>query len=157
MAAPRGRNPRAKKIDDFADKNLDIRRVTRVVAGGKRFRFRATIVIGNRAGKVGVGTAKGVDVAGAVEKARAVAKKNMISVAVKNGTIAHEVEGKYSSARVIIKPATKGYGLVAGGAVRAVLSLAGVSDATAKILSRTTNKLTNALATMHALAQIKKD
>lgn len=157
MAQQRGRHPRAKKIDDFADKNLDIRRVTRVVAGGKRFRFRATIVIGNKAGKVGVGTAKGVDVAGAVEKARAVAKKNMIYVPVKNGTISHEVEGKYSSARVIIKPATKGYGLVAGGAVRAVLSLAGVSDATAKILSRTTNKLTNALATIHALQELKAD
>jgi small subunit ribosomal protein S5 len=153
MAFSRG--PRMKKTDDFADKNLDIRRVTRVVAGGKRFRFRATIVVGNRNGKVGVGTAKGVDVAAAVEKARTIAKKNVVLIPLKNRTIPHEVEGKYSSARVIIKPASKGYGLVAGGAVRAVLSLAGVSDATAKILSRTTNKLTNALAAINALQNLR--
>ena len=157
MAPQRGsqRGQRPKRTDEYSDKNLDVRRVTRVVAGGKRFRFRTTIVIGNRAGKVGVGTAKGVDVAASVEKARAIAKKNVVFVVIKNGTIPHEVEGKYSSARVMIKPATKGYGLVAGGSVRAVLSLAGVSDATAKILSRTTNKLTNALATINALEKLK--
>ncbi|OHB22307.1 MAG: 30S ribosomal protein S5 [Parcubacteria group bacterium RIFCSPLOWO2_01_FULL_48_18] len=144
-----------KPQDEFGEKNLDVRRVTRVVAGGKRFRFRATIVVGNKRGRVGIGTAKGVDVASAVAKAKALAKKCLVSVSIKEGTIAHDVEGKFSSAVVFIKPASRGHGLVAGGAVRAVLSLAGISDATAKILSRTTNKLTNAMAALEALKKLK--
>lgn len=144
-----------KKVSEFKEKVLDLRRVTRVVAGGKRFRFRATAVIGDENGNVGVGIAKGLDVAQAVEKAKADAKKNLITFPLKNRTIPYETEAKFSAAKIIIKPAKDGHGLKAGGAVRAVLLLAGVKDATAKCLGRTKNKLTNALATIEALKQLK--
>lgn len=143
------------KPSEFKDKVLDLRRVTRVVAGGKRFRFRATVIIGNEKGKVGVGVAKGLDVAQAVDKAKTNAKKKTIIINLKNKTIPHEVEAKYSAAKVMIKPAKTGHGLKAGGAVRVVLLLAGVRDATAKCLGGTKNKLTNALATIEALKKLK--
>ena len=147
---------RSSKIpSEFSEKNLDIRRVARVVKGGKRFRFRATVALGDKKGRVGIGIGKGLDVATAVEKAKKKASKNIMRVLLKDGTIPHEVYGKYSSARVIIKPASKGHGLVAGGAVRAVLGLSGVRDASAKILSRTTNRLTNAMAALEALKRLK--
>ncbi|MEK7555241.1 MAG: 30S ribosomal protein S5 [Patescibacteria group bacterium] len=144
-----------KQPTEFKDKVLDLRRVTRVVAGGKRFRFRATVIIGNEKGKVGVGVAKGLDVAQSVDKAKTDAKKKIIVIDLKNRTIPHEVGAKYSAAKVIIKPAKVGHGLKAGGAVRAVLLLAGVRDATAKCLGGTKNKLTNALATIEALKKLK--
>jgi len=144
-----------KKKSDYKEKVLDLRRVSRVVAGGKRFSFRATVVIGNEKGSVGVGVSKGHDVAQAVDKAKADAKKNLISVPLKGRTIPYEVEAKYSAARVRIKPARPGHGLRAGGAARAVLFLAGVKDASAKLLGTTKNKLTNAIATLEALKQIK--
>lgn len=144
------------KRDDFNEKVLDMRRVTRVVAGGKRFRFRATIVIGDEKGQVGIGVAKGLDVQQAVAKGKTAAKKNMIRVGLKdNRTIAHEVYAKYSAAKVLLKPASPGRGLRAGGAVRSVLALAGIKDATAKCLGRTPNKLTNAMATLEALKKLK--
>lgn len=144
------------KRDDFNEKVLDMRRVTRVVAGGKRFRFRATIVVGDEKGQVGIGVAKGLDVQQAVAKGKTAAKKNMIRVNLKDGrTIAHEVFAKYSAARVLLKPASPGRGLRAGGAVRSVLALAGIKDATAKCLGRTPNKLTNAMATLEALKKLK--
>ena len=144
------------KRDDFNEKVLDMRRVTRVVAGGKRFRFRATVVIGDEKGKIGIGVAKGLDVAQAVAKGKTAAKKNIIRVGLKDGrTIAHEVYAKYSAAKVLVKPASSGHGLRAGGAIRSVLSLAGVKDATAKCLGRTSNKLTNAMATLEALKKLK--
>lgn len=152
------RKPMARKKpeDGFKDKVLDLRRVTRVVAGGKRFRFRATVVVGNEKGSVGVGVAKGADVAQAVEKARVNAKKNMVTVKLKESSIPHEVEAKYSAARIKIKPAGQGHGLRAGGATRVVLSLLGVKDGTAKALGTTSNKLTNALAALEALKKIKE-
>lgn len=144
--------------DDYKEKVLDVRRVTRVVAGGKRFRFRATVVTGDERGRVGVGVAKGMDVASAVQKAKADGKKHALTIVLKeNRTILHEVVAKYSAAKVIIKPAKSGHGLKAGGAVRVVLSLAGVKDATAKCLGRTPNKLTNALAAIEALKKIKNE
>ena len=143
--------------DEFKEKVLDLRRVTRVVAGGKRFRFRATVVIGDEKGRVGVGVAKGIDVASSVAKAKLEAKKSMITVQLKDGrTIAHDVIAKYSAAHVLLKPTALGRGLKAGGAVRFVLALAGIKDATAKCLGRTPNKLTNALATIEALKKLKK-
>lgn len=144
--------------DEFKDKVLDIRRVTRVMAGGKRFRFRATVVIGDEKGRVAVGIAKGLDVVSSITKAKARAKKDVIMVDLKdNRTIAHEVYAKFSAAQVLIKPAVEGHGLRAGGSVRFVLALAGVRDATAKCLGRTSNKLTNALAAIEALRQLKKN
>lgn len=145
------------KKDDFKERVLDMRRVTRVVAGGKRFRFRATVAVGDEKGRVGVGVAKGMDVASAVAKAKAGGKKNLVVLKLKdNRTIPHEVAAKYSAAKVLIKPAAAGRGLRAGGAVRVVLNLAGVRDATAKCLGRTPNKLTNALATIEALKKLKQ-
>lgn len=149
------RNFKAQK-SEFKEKTLDLRRVTRVVAGGKRFRFRATVVLGDEKGRVGIGVGKGLDVQSSVGKARLKAKKNMINVSLKDGrTILHEVSAKYSAAKVVLKPASSGHGLKAGGAVRFVLNLAGVKDATAKILGRTPNKLTNAMATLEALKKLK--
>ena len=150
------RPEKSLKRDDFNEKVLDMRRVTRVVAGGKRFRFRATVVIGDEKGQIGIGVAKGLDVAQAVAKGKTAAKKNIIRVGLKDGrTIAHEVYAKYSAAKVLVKPASSGHGLRAGGAIRSVLSLAGVKDATAKCLGRTSNKLTNAMATLEALKKLK--
>lgn len=144
------------KKEEFKEKVLDIRRVARVVAGGKRLSFRATVIIGDRKGRVGVGIGKGADVSQAISKGRSSAQKNMIQLELKDGrTIAHEVEAKYSAARVLIKPAKKGSGLKAGSAVRSVLYLAGIKDASAKILGRTPNKLTNALAALEALKKLK--
>lgn len=142
--------------EEFKERVLDMRRVTRVVKGGKRFRFRATVVIGDYKGRVGVGIGKGADVQQSIAKAKADAKKNILSLDLKdNRTLHHEVIAKYSAARVLIRPAQEGHGIKAGGSVRVVLSLAGVKDATGKVLSRTPNKLTNALATMEALRQVK--
>lgn len=149
---PRG--PREKS--EFDQKVLDIRRVTRVVAGGKRFRFRATVVLGNHKGRVGVGVDKGADTSESIEKAVRAAKKNSIVVPIKNGTIPHEVFGKFSSAKVILKPAKEGKGLVAGGPVRVVVSLAGISNISSKILGTTTNKLNNARAAIEALKKLKQ-
>jgi small subunit ribosomal protein S5 len=133
-----------------------MRRVTRVVKGGKRFRFRATVVIGDGKGKVGVGIGKGADVQQTVAKAKVDAKKNLFTLQLQDGrTLAHEVTAKHGAAKVVLRPAKEGHGIKAGGSVRVVLSMAGVKDATGKILSRTPNKLSNALATMEALRSIK--
>ncbi len=146
-----------KSKSEYKEKVIDMRRVTRVVAGGKRFRFRATVVIGDEKGKVGVGVAKGSDVAQAIDKSKTDAKKKMITIFLKDRTIIHEIDAKYSAAKVMIKPAKSGHGLKAGGAVRSVLLLAGVRDATAKCLGSTKNKLTNALATIEALKKLKSE
>ncbi len=154
-----GRGPSSDRFvrrEEFKERVLDMRRVTRVVAGGKRFRFRCTLVIGDEKGRVGIGVAKGLDVQQAVAKAKSDAKKNIVHVGLKDGrTIAHEVLAKYSAAKVLVKPAAKGHGLRAGGAVRFVLAFAGIKDATSKIVGRTPNKLTNALATIEALKKLK--
>ena len=150
------RPPRPRIKEEFKERVLDMRRVTRVVAGGKRFRFRCTIVLGDEKGRVGIGVAKGLDVQQAIAKAKADAKKNIIMVNLKEGhTIAHEVMAKYSAAKVLVKPGSRGHGLRAGGAVRFVLAFAGVRNATAKCLGRTPNKLTNAMATVEALKMLK--
>ena len=111
---------------EYEQKVLDIARVTRVTKGGKRFTFRAAIVIGDKAGKVGFGIGKGNDVAQSVEKAFKQAKKNLISVAFKDGTIAHQVRAKVNSAVVFMKPAPKGSGVRAGGAMRVIAKLVGI-------------------------------
>ncbi|MEZ4156418.1 MAG: 30S ribosomal protein S5 [Candidatus Paceibacterota bacterium] len=149
------RKPFVRQKPEFEEQVIDLRRVVRVMAGGKRFRFRATLVIGDKKGRVGIGMGKGGDVQQSIQKAKNKAKKNLIIVQMNKGTIPHQVDAKYSAARVLIKPAKEGNGLVAGGAVRTVLHLAGVNDATAKCLGRTTNKVTNALATIDALKQLK--
>jgi len=144
---------REEKI--FDEKLLDLRRVTRVTAGGKRFSFRATLVIGDRKGRVGVGIAKGKDVAQSIAKAKSMAEKALVTVPVINNTIPHEISAKYCAAKVILKPAPEGHGLVAGGPVRIVCDLAGIKNLSAKILGRTPNKLSNARATLEALKNLK--
>lgn len=138
---------------EFDQKIISMRRVTRVVAGGRRMSFAVALVAGNRKGKVGVGTGKAVDTALAIEKAFRDAKKHMISVPLtKNSSIPHDVRAKYSASVATLVPA-KGRGLVAGGAVRSVLELAGITDVTSKILSRSKNGINNARAAVKALEQ----
>lgn len=152
----RSGNRPERKQSDFEQKIIDIRRVTRVVAGGKRFNFRVTIVIGNRKGAVGVGLGKADDTSAAIEKAFRQAKKNLISVPLtENFSIPHEVETKFGSAKLYIRPVSGGKGLVAGGPVRIVLDLAGIKNANAKIISSSKNKLNNATAAINALKNIK--
>lgn len=139
---------------EFDQKLLDLARVTRVVKGGRRFRFRATLVIGNRKGKVGVGVSKGSDVSDAIQKAYNNAQKNMIEITLAETTIPHDVFQKLGSAKVLLKPAGKGRGIIAGGAVRSVVDLAGIKDIVSKSLG-SSNKLNVARATIEALKTLK--
>lgn len=146
----RGDRPRP----EFEQKMISIRRVTRVMAGGRRFAFSVAIVIGDKKGRVGVGIGKAGDTQLAVEKALRDAKKQMITIPTnKYGSIKHDVQAKVASAVVMIKPAP-GRGLVAGASVRTVLELAGIKDVGAKILSRSKNTLNNARAAIAALKQL---
>src|ERR1700690_3218274 len=143
-----------ERRSEFAQKLIGIRRVARVMAGGRRFNFSAGIVIGDKKGRVGVGLGKAADTAQAIEKATRAAKRNMINLNLtKNRSIAHNVEAKYCASRVEIRP-SPGRGLVAGSSVRTVLELAGVSDVTAKLLSRSKNPINNARAAIEALKKI---
>jgi small subunit ribosomal protein S5 len=159
----RAKNPRNKKFNqprervkpEFDQKIIDIRRVARVVAGGRRFSFSVSMIVGNRKGQVGVGLGKGSDTQLAIDKAMRDAKKHLIKIPfTKTFSIPHEVSAKYSSARVMIMPA-KGKGMVAGGPVRTILELAGVKDVSAKIVSGSKNRLNNAQAAVKALSQLK--
>ena len=140
---------------EFDQKIVSIRRVTRVMAGGRRFSFSVSLVAGNKKGKIGVGVGKAGDTQLAIEKAFRNAKKNMVTIQMdKEQHIPHDVSAKYASSEVMIMPAP-GRGLVAGSSVRTVLELAGVKDVTAKIFSRSKNKLNNARAAVKALAELK--
>jgi len=141
--------------DEFESKLLDLARVTKVTGGGKNMKFRAVMVVGDKNRRVGVGVAKGLDVSQAIEKATRDAKKNIIEVPLVKGTIPFEVSAKFGPSRVLLKPQMEGRGLVAGGTVRVICSLAGIQDISSKILSTTTNKLNNARATMSALSKLK--
>ncbi len=141
--------------EEFESKLLDLRRVAHTRAGGKKLRFRALVVTGNKAGKVGVGVASGLDVAQAIEKATYQSKKNLIEVPIVDGTIPHEVYGKFGAAEVLLKPQRKGRGLVAGGTVRVICQLAGIHDVSSKLLGRTGNKINNARATILALKKLR--
>jgi len=125
--------------------------VARVVKGGRRFRFKALVVVGNRKNKVGVGVAKGADVQAAIAKATAIAKKHLVTIPVVNETIPHDMEVKLSGARVLIKPAAPGTGIIAGGVVRAVIGVTGIRNLLSKSLG-STNKVNIAYATVEALA-----
>lgn len=150
------RRPRRKERAprDFDSKIVAIRRVTRVVSGGRRFSFSVSLVAGDRKGSVGVGQGKASDTTLAIEKAMRQAKKNMITLSLtKDNSIPFDVRHKYTSSEVEIRPAL-GRGLSAGSSVRAVLELGGVSDVSAKLLSRSKNQLNNARATINALKSI---
>lgn len=142
--------------EDLESKLLDLSRVERMTGGGRRLRFRAVIVYGDRKGSVGIGIAKGVDVAQAVEKATRLAKKNLVEVPIINGTIPFEVEAKFGAARILLRPQRKGRGLVAGGTVRVICSLAGIEDISSKVLSKSRNKINNARAVLLAFKKLKR-
>ncbi len=149
---PGGRPERAKP--EFDQKILSIRRVTRVVAGGKRFNFSVALVLGNKKGSVGLGTGKGADTSLAIDKATANARKNLMKIPLTNeGTIPHSVNVKCGSARVLMMPAP-GKGLIAGSSVRDVLLLAGVKDVMAKLMSGSKNRLNNGRVAIKALEQL---
>ena len=150
----RGPKPQREK-PEFDQSIVEIARVTRVMGGGKRMSFRACVVIGDRKGRVGLGLAKAKDVPMAVQKAVKQAEKAMIRVPLRDGTITHEIRAKFGAARIMMKPAPVGTGIISGGAVRTVLELAGVENVVSKIFG-SNNKVNNIKATLRALASLKK-
>lgn len=140
---------------EFEERVINIDRVARVVKGGRRFRFRALVVVGDGKGQVGMGIAKAGDVTSAIAKAVSQAKKHFMTVPIKNGTIPHEVTAKHAGAKVFMKPASPGTGVIAGGAVREVLEAAGVTDILSKALG-SSNKINNTYATLEALGQLRE-
>lgn len=143
-----------ERVKEFDERVIAIDRVARVVKGGRRFRFRSTVVIGDGKGKVGVGIGKGGEVMTSIAKSVAKAKKNMITVPLRGTTIPHEIEVRFSGARVLLKPAAEGTGVIAGGAVRSVVEAAGIHDLLTKSMG-STNKVNNAYATVLALSSLK--
>ncbi|TAL51140.1 30S ribosomal protein S5 [Patescibacteria group bacterium] len=151
----RGRGKREERAPrEFEQKILDLARVTRVTAGGKRMSFRCALVIGDKKGRVGFGVAKGGDVQIAIEKAYKQAKKHVLTVPLLHDTIPHPVWVKYGSALILLKPAPKGTGLKSGGAVRMILEFGGVPNAVSKIVN-SSNKINIAKATLEALKQLR--
>ncbi|MDZ7798071.1 MAG: 30S ribosomal protein S5 [Patescibacteria group bacterium] len=143
------------KKREYEQNVIEIARISRVVAGGRRMRFRACMVIGDMKGKIGLGVKKGADVATAINKAVNAAKKEMIKVKTIDETIPHEMRVKYKSAKVLIKPAPKGTGIIAGGAVRAALELTGIKNIVAKMIG-SKNKINNVKALIKALKELKE-
>lgn len=143
-----------RERNEFDQKVVEVKRVTRVVAGGKRMRFRALVVIGDRKGKVGMGLKKGADVSESVNKAVNAAKKNMVTLPLVNDTIPHELRIKHKSSSLMLKPAKPGTGVIAGGAVRSVMELAGVKNVVSKMLG-SNNKVNNVKAVFEAFRRMK--
>ena len=162
--APRGRQQRGGRRDDrrnqapeapkeFEEVVVNIDRVARVVKGGRRFRFKALVVVGNRKDKVGVGVAKGADVQAAVAKATDVAKKHLVTIPLQGETIPHDSEVKFTGAHVLLKPAAPGTGIIAGGVVRQIIGVTGIRNLLTKSLG-STNKVNIAYATVEALREL---
>lgn len=148
----RGRKPREPQ--EFDQKIIDISRVTRVTEGGKQMTFRATVVLGDKKNRVGVGVGKGQDVTKAINKGVNQAKKNIIHVKINDqGTIPHEVKMKYGAAQIMIRPTRQGTGIIAGGVMRMILELSGLKNVTAKMYG-SKNKINNARATIEALRSL---
>lgn len=139
----------------FEERVVSVDRISRTVAGGRRMRFRALVVVGDRNGRVGVGIAKSNEVASATAKATKKAKKSLISVPVIDGTIPHDILYRYGSAEILLKPAPAGTSVIAGGPVRAVVELAGIRNVSSKILGSTSNKVNNVMATYEALRSLR--
>ena len=140
---------------EFEQRIIDLARVTRVMAGGKRLRFRACVALGDKKKRVGWAVAKGADVTIAVNKAATKARKRLITIKFVNGTIPHQITAKFKAAKVLLKPAVGGTGIIAGGPVRAILELVGAPNIYGKILGRTNNKINNLAATIKALEGLK--
>lgn len=152
---PRRRPQDNRAQDPFEERVIEVSRVSRTVKGGRRIRFRALVVVGDRKGRVGMGLGKSNEVTGAVQKASTRARKSMISVPIVEGTIPHEVIGQFGAARVLLKPASSGTSIVAGGSVRVVAELAGVSDLLGKSLG-SRSKINNVAATINAFSSFSK-
>jgi len=159
----RGRGPRdgdrrgpreEKEPSEWQEKVVQIRRVTKVVKGGKKMSFRAIVAVGNQKGQVGVGVGKAAEVIAAIQKAISDAKKNLVTVPMVGATIPHESIGIADASRVLIKPASKGTGVIAGGAVRSVLELAGIHDVLSKNMGAS-SPLNTARATIDGLARLR--
>lgn len=152
---PRRGQQGGRERSEFDQKIIALRRVSRVVAGGRRFSFSAAVVAGDRKGRVGIGLGKGIDTALAMDKAFRDAKKNMIRVTTTDSSsIPHDVDAKYAASVVELRP-SPARGIVAGSSVRTVLEFAGITDVTAKIHSRSKNKINNARATVEALKELR--
>lgn len=148
------REPMEPKNTDFVERVIQIKRVSKKTSGGNTISFAALVVVGDMKGQVGVGYGKARDVSTSIQKGIGMAKKSLIKVNIKNGTIAHEIQESYASAKVLLKPAPTGTGVIAGGTVRIVVELAGIQDISAKMLG-SSNKICNIRCTLNALSKIK--
>ena len=146
---------RNDEVKDYNEKVVQIRRVTKVVKGGKKMSFRALVIVGNGKGKVGIGLGKANEVASAIRKAVEDGKKNLITIQLNEGTIAHDCEGRFSASKTVIKAAPSGTGVIAGGSVRTVLEMAGVKNIVAKSIG-SSNAINVARATIDGLLQLKE-
>lgn len=160
-AGPGGQGPHGQRggapegeSSEWKEKVIQIRRVTKVVKGGKKLSFRAVVVVGNGGGQVGIGIGKSSEVIGAIQKAVAAARKALVDVPLHNSTIPHAIEAKAGSSLVILRPASRGTGVIAGGAARAVLELAGVENILSKSLG-SNSPLNVARATVKALDELR--
>ena len=145
---------REKEVDPFSSKLVTVNRITKVVKGGRNMRFSALVVVGDKAGRVGIGHAKAAEVPNAIEKATLIAKKHMSPIAIDGTTIPHEVIGKFGTSMVKLLPSKEGTGVIAGGSVRPVVELCGIKDITAKSYG-SRNKINCVKATMNALLQLR--
>ena len=145
---------RVEEKDEFEKKLISVRRVTKVVKGGKNMRLSALVVVGNKKGQVGMGINKAIETPAAIEKAGKAAKKALINIPIVDGTIPHEVIGKFAKTSVKMLPAKQGSGLIAGGAARQVLDLAGIKDITAKIYG-STDPINVVRATLNGLKALR--
>lgn len=146
--------PRYEEKKEFEEKIIQINRVAKKTKGGNQFGFSILMVVGDKKGRVGVGLGKAPDVLSGIKKAIRRAKKNLFTVAMKGTTIPHDIQVKFSAARILLKPAPPGSGIIAGGAVRAVMEAAGINDVSSKVLG-TRNKASNVYATIKALKLLK--
>ncbi len=142
------------RTDDFEERIVQIKRISKKSKGGSSMAFAALAVVGDKKGKVGMGYARALDVTSAVAKALSTARKDMVDVKIKNGTIPHSVENKYGAAKIFMKPAPKGSGIIAGGVVRIVMELAGVADVSSKMLG-SSNKICNVKCALEAFKKLK--
>jgi len=147
------RDDRPQEDKIFEEQTVAVDRVSRTVKGGRRLRFKALVVVGDKKSRLGVGVAKGADVQQAVEKATSVAKKHLINIPLQDATIPHEVEVKFGGAHVLLKPAAPGTGIIAGGTIRAIIGTTGISNLLTKSLG-SNNKVNIAYATVHALTSL---